>query len=99
MLILAGSVRLPPENLDAARPIMRQMIEASRAEPGCIAYSFSEDALEPGLIRVFEVFRDHKAQQFHAQSQHMKDWRAAWPVLGVGERQITRYEVASATET
>jgi quinol monooxygenase YgiN len=99
MLILAGSVRLPPENLAAARPVMQRMIEASRAEPGCIAYSFSEDALEPGLIRVFEVFRDHEAQQFHAQSQHMRDWRAAWPALGVGERQITRYEVASAIET
>lgn len=99
MLILAGSVRLPPENMAAARPVMQRMIEASRAEPGCIAYSFSEDALEPGLIRVFEVFRDHDAQQFHSKSAHMAEWRAAWPALGIGERQITRYEVSSAVET
>lgn len=98
LIVLAGSIRLPPENLDAARPVMQRMIEASRAEPGCIAYGFSEDLLEPGLIRVFEVFRDHEAQQFHSQSQHMKDWRAAWPALGIGDRQITRYEVASAEE-
>lgn len=99
MLVLAGSIRLPPENLEAARPVMQAMIEASRAEPGCIAYSFAPDLLEPGLIRIFEVFRDLEAQQFHAASQHMKDWRAAWPALGIGERQITRYDVASATET
>jgi quinol monooxygenase YgiN len=99
MLILAGSVRLPPENLEAARPTMQAMIEASRAEPGCIAYSFAPDLLEPGLIRIFEVFRDLEAQQLHAASQHMKDWRAAWPALGIGERQITRYEVASAIAT
>jgi len=99
MLILAGSVRLPPEKLEEARPVMQRMIEASRAEDGCIAYSFAEDLLEPGLLRIFEVFRDRAAQQLHAQSQHMKDWRAAWPALGIGERQITHYEVSSAAES
>lgn len=99
MIVLAGSVRLSPENLEAARPVIQRMIEASRAEDGCIAYQFAEDVLEPGLIRIFEAFRDTEAQQFHAQSQHMKDWRAAWPALGIGERQITRYEVTSAVET
>ena len=99
MLILAGSIRLPPENLEAARPAMQRMIEASRAEDGCIAYSFAEDVLEPGFIRIFEVFCDAEAQQFHSKSAHMTEWRAAWPALGIGERQITRYEVASAVET
>jgi quinol monooxygenase YgiN len=99
MLVLAGSIRLPPENLEAARPVMQRMIEASRAEEGCIAYSFAEDLLEPGLIRIFEAFRDRDAQQFHSQSQHMKDWRASWPALGIGERQITHYDIASAVET
>ncbi|HEY1125519.1 MAG TPA: putative quinol monooxygenase [Sphingobium sp.] len=99
MLILAGSIRLPPENLEAARPVMQRMIEASRAEEGCITYSFAEDLLEPGFIRIFEVFRDAEAQQFHAKSAHMAAWRAEWPALGIGERQITRYEVSSAVET
>jgi len=99
MIVLAGTVRLPPENLAAARPVMAAMIEASRAEDGCIAYSFAEDVLEPGLIRIFEVFRDAEAQQFHAKSAHIAEWRAAWPALGIGERQITRYEVTSAVET
>jgi quinol monooxygenase YgiN len=98
MLILAGSIRLPPENLAAARPVMQRMIDASRAEDGCIAYGFSEDVLEPGLIRVFEVFRDAESQQFHSKSAHMTEWRAAWPALGIGERQITRYEITSIVE-
>lgn len=99
MLILAGSIRLPAENLGTARPVIERMVAASRAEEGCIAYNFSEDLFEPGLIRIFEVFRDHDAQQFHARSAHMAEWRASWPALGIGERQITRYEVASAEET
>lgn len=99
MIVLAGTIRLPPENLAAARPVMQRMIDASRAEEGCVAYGFSEDVLEPGLIRVFEVFRDAESQQFHSKSAHMAEWRAAWPALGIGERQITRYDVTAATET
>ena len=98
MIVLAGSVRLPPENLEAARPVMAAMIAASRAEEGCLSYGFAHDVLEPGLIRIFELFRDAEALQVHGQSQHMKDWRAAWPALGIGERQITRYEVTSAID-
>jgi quinol monooxygenase YgiN len=99
MLILAGSIRLPPENMPAARPVMAAMVAASRAEAGCIAYSFAEDLIEPGLVRIFEVFRDLEAQQVHSTSAHMMQWRAAWPELGIGDRQITHYQVASAVES
>lgn len=99
MLILAGSVRLPPENLPAARPVIARMVAASRAEPGCLAYSFAEDLEEPGLLRIFEVFRDREAQQAHAASQHMKDWRATWAELGIGDKQITHYEVSGSHES
>ncbi|MCW2412892.1 MULTISPECIES: putative quinol monooxygenase [unclassified Sphingobium] len=99
MLILAGTVRLPPENLPAARPVIARMVAASRAEPGCIAYSFAEDLEEPGLLRIFEVFRDREAQQAHAASQHMKDWRATWEDLDIGDKQITHYEVLATAES
>jgi quinol monooxygenase YgiN len=99
MLMLAGSIRVPLDKLDAARPVIARMIEASRAEEGCLGYSFAEDLLEPGLIRIFEIFRDEAAQQAHAASQHMKDWRAAWPELGIGERQITHYAVSGSFES
>lgn len=96
MIVLAGSVRLPAENIPAARPVMQRMIDASRAEDGCIGYSFAEDVLEPGFIRIFEVFRDLDALKLHAESAHMQAWRAAWPALGITDRQITRYEVSAA---
>ena len=94
MIILAGSVRLPPENIEAVRPHLETMVRASRAEPGCRVYSFSFDALEPGLVRVFEVFDDEAARDAHRHSPHMAAWRAVWPELGIGDREITVYEVA-----
>ena len=49
MLLIVGTIRLPAQNLGAARPAMQQMVEASRAESGCVEYSYAEDVLDPGL--------------------------------------------------
>jgi len=94
-LIIAGTVRVPPENLDAFKPHMRAMLAASRAEDGCLEYSYAEDVAEPGLIRVFEVWRDQAAIDAHFQTPHMAAWRAAWPQFGVSDRRLFAYEVAS----
>ncbi|MBT2187104.1 putative quinol monooxygenase [Sphingobium nicotianae] len=99
MLVLAGSIRVPVDKLEAARPVIGRMIAASRAEEGCLAYHFAEDLLEPGLIRIFEAFRDQAAQEAHAASQHMKDWRATWPDLGINDRQIMHYVVSGSHES
>jgi len=96
VIILAGSIRLPAARLDEARPVLTRMVEASRAEPGCRAYSFAEDLLEPGLIRIFEIYDDRAAQQAHAASRHMKDFRAAWAALEIGDRQIIHYQAEIA---
>ena len=57
-VILAGTVRFDPSKLDQSRPRMKEMIRLSQAEDGCIAYTYSEDLSEPGLIHIFEVWRD-----------------------------------------
>ena len=61
MLLIIGTIRLPADQLDAARPSMALMIEASRAEVGCLEYSYAEDVLDPGLIHVKERWRDRTA--------------------------------------
>ncbi|MAK83621.1 MAG: antibiotic biosynthesis monooxygenase [Phenylobacterium sp.] len=94
-MIIAGTIRVPPERLDAFRPHMIAMLEASRAEDGCLVYSYAEDVAEPGLIRVFEVWRDQAALDAHFQTPHLAAWRAAWPEFGVSDRRLIAYEVAS----
>jgi len=95
MLIVAGTVRVPPVNLDAFRPHMAAMVAASRAEDGCLAYSYAEDVAEPGLLHVLERWDSQSALDAHFQSTHMADWRAAWPSFGVSDRRLFAYEVAS----
>ena len=93
MLLIAGTVRLPAALLDRARSSMASMVQASRAEGGCLEYSYAEDVLDPGLIHVNELWIDRIALDEHFKSAHIAAWRASWPSLGIGERQLYLYEV------
>ena len=53
-----------------------------------------QDVAEPGLIHVFEVWRDQTALDAHFKSEHMARWRAAWPSFGVSDRRLIAYEIA-----
>ena len=94
-VIIAGTVRVPPENLAGLKPHMNAMLAASRAEDGCVTYSYAEDVAEPGLIRVFEAWRDQAAIEAHFKAPHMATWRAAGLQFGVSDRQLSIYEVAA----
>ncbi len=94
MLLLVGTVRLPPEKLDAARSVMSRMIAASRAEEGCEEYSYAEDVLDRGLIHVKELWRDQAALDLHFASAHIREWRSAWQALGLKDRDLRLYDVS-----
>lgn len=93
MLLITGSFRFPPENMDEARLAMATMLTASRTEQGCVLYAFAEDVLDPGLIRVSELWSDKAALAAHAATPHMAEWRAAGAGLGISGRDISLYEV------
>jgi quinol monooxygenase YgiN len=94
-VIIVGTVRAPVENLERLKPHMAAMLTASRAEDGCLAYAYAIDVLDPGLIRVSEAWRDQAALDAHIRAPHLTAWRAAGAELGVSERRLTLYEVAS----
>ena len=94
-VLIAGTVRVPPENLTRFQPHMDAMLAASRAEDGCLTYSYAVDVQDPGLIRVFEAWRDQAAIDAHFQAAHMATWRAAGAEFGVSDRRLSLYEVAA----
>ncbi len=93
-VIIAGTIRLPPQNLGRARPIMEAVLSASRAEDGCIEYSYAQDVLDPGLIRIFEIWRDQAALDAHLQAEHLRVWRSHWEDLGIHDRKLRPYVLA-----
>lgn len=95
MLVITGTFRVPPANLDAARPHMAAMIAASRAEAGCLHYSYGEDMLDRGLIHVTEHWASREALTAHGVADHIRVWREIWPELGIGERDLTVFEAGN----
>jgi quinol monooxygenase YgiN len=96
MIVLTGSIRIPADKLDAARPLMRVLIEETRKEDGCLSYSFGQDVLDPGRIVIAEAWRDEDAVRAHLGAPHFIAWRDAGDSLGVTDRQLTIYEVSSS---
>jgi quinol monooxygenase YgiN len=99
VLLIVGTVRLPADKLDEARPIMARMLEASRAEPGCLEYANAEDVIDRGLIHVKERWSGQAALSDHFNSPHIAAWRKAWPALGIRDRDLSLYEVGDPRPT
>lgn len=99
MLLIVGTVRMPADNLPAALPAMKRMVESSRAEEGCEEYSYAADLLDPGLIHVTERWRDQEALDRHFGSAHLTEWRRSWPSLGIRDRNLRVYEVSAPRQT
>ena len=98
-VILAGTVRFAVDKLQASRPRMLEMMQLSRAEDGCIEYAYSEDLTDPGLIHVFENWRDEEALHAHHNAPHFLAWRADREALGMSDRNMTAHTVASSRKT
>jgi quinol monooxygenase YgiN len=92
-VLIVGVLRLPPGALENARTAMGAMIAASRAEEGCVEYSYAEDVLEPGLIHVKELWESREALQRRLQSDHLRAWRSRWAALQISGRKLLCYEV------
>jgi quinol monooxygenase YgiN len=92
VILIIGTIRVPPERLDDARPIMARMIAASRSEDGCIRYAYAQDVLEPDLIHVSEAWRDREALARHFKTDHIAAWRAEGSDLGLHDRNLSLYE-------
>ena len=92
MILVAGTFRLPPEQLSTALPMAERVVTATRAEDGCIAYSYAQDLFDPGLIHVAEKWRDREALAAHFKSAHMQAWISERVGLDLSDRNIRIYE-------
>lgn len=99
MIVLAGTFRFDPGKMATARPAVSAIIDKSRAEVGCVTFSFAQDVAEPDLVRVFEVWRDQAALDKHWATPHFAAWKAAREAIGMHDRRLKLYEVAKVTET
>lgn len=93
-VVVIGEFRLPVDRLEEARPMMERVVAETRAEDGCIAYSYAFDLTEPGLVRVSEKWASREQLTVHLAAPHMARWKEEREGLGLTGRSITVYEVA-----
>lgn len=94
MILVIGTFRLPVAKLAEGREALLRVVEATRAEPGCIDYAYAEDLLEPGLIRVSEKWASREALAAHFETAHMKQWQQERIGLGMTDRDIVAYTIS-----
>src|SRR5688500_707750 len=94
-VVIAGTYRVPPENFARLKPHLDAVLAQSRAEDGCEIYSHAQDVQDPGLMRVFEIWRDEAAFDGHQRAPHVATWREACAALGVSDRALALYDVAA----
>jgi quinol monooxygenase YgiN len=54
VVIVAGNFEVDPEQRDAFLAGRFDRMRTSRAEPGCLEYTFSADPLDPGRVLLYE---------------------------------------------
>jgi quinol monooxygenase YgiN len=94
MIAVIGEFRIPLEHASHALVAMARVIAASRAEPGCLAYSYAEDVLEKGLFRVSEAWVSREALSAHFATEHMRVWQQERADFGMSGRRVVAYQVA-----
>ena len=67
---------------------IQKLTPASREEPGNVFYQAYQDAAEPSVFRLFEIYDDEDAYAAHGASDHFKQYalEQAIPVLATRER-------------
>ena len=95
MIVISGEFRIPLQHTSDALAAMARIIAASRAEPGCLTYSYAEDVLEPGLFRVSEAWESREALSAHFATEPMRAWQQERAGYGMIGRRVVAYEVGA----
>src|SRR5581483_180182 len=86
--------RTLPQHIDDYITNMRICAEATNKEPGCIRYEVMQDKDDPGMMLLFQVFKDADAYQAHQDAPHHTHWVQVsrdWRDRSVNQRHLMDY--------
>jgi quinol monooxygenase YgiN len=91
MLIVLAKAQVSAEALAAAKAAIADMVVASNAEDGCIAYAFTQDLGDPTVIHIVEKWQDEAALAAHFATPHMAAFGAAIAGLDFKVMEAVKY--------
>jgi len=92
MVIVMGTVKFAPGEIDRFNDAIVAQIEATRAEDGCEHYAFARDVIDPDIVHVSERWRDNAALTAHFASAHMAAFNAVLASAAKLELSVKAYE-------
>lgn len=98
MIIVAGTVRIPEDKIEALLPTARATLAATRKEEGCLLYTYAFDVEDKGLMRIFEQWESVAHLEAHMKQAHMVPWRMKLAEIGASGRDIKRYEAGAGVQ-
>ena len=98
MIIVHGTIPVLPDHRERALELARSMIEATRAEAGCISYDFYVGLSDPNTLMLFQEWENMEALMGHFQTDHMEEFLRELPKVVSGEITTRRYAVQSVDE-
>ncbi|AOL94420.1 putative quinol monooxygenase [Porphyrobacter sp. LM 6] len=91
MLIVLAKAQVSADGLAAAKAAIADMVVASNAEDGCIAYAFTQDLGDPTIIHIVEKWQDEAALAAHFATPHMAAFGAAIAGLDFKVMEAVKY--------
>lgn len=98
MIVLHASFPIDPDRRSEALALVEDLVEASNEEDGVIDYRAATDVEDGNTVRFFERYEDETAFEAHADSDHFAAFQERLPDLLGGAPEVTRFDVAAATE-
>jgi quinol monooxygenase YgiN len=97
-IIVTGYLVLATEDREPFIKLVQPHMQRTREKGGCLAYAFSADLLEPGMIRLSEAWRDLKSLEAHLADDEFRGVMMEVAKFRILERSVQRYEVSSTTD-
>lgn len=95
-IVLVAVMEIDPAHAGRIIEQSRPLIEASLAEPGCLAYSWALDPLTPGRVHVFEEWTDEAALANHFTLPNYTDMRSqlrsAGPIKSTSRKMLVAHQ-------
>lgn len=98
MMVIMGRLKAAGGKRDELKKLCASLVGPSRAEPGCVSYSFLEDQMEEGTFIFFEEWRDRDAINHHFDQPYFRQAMAILPALLGARPMIKIYSVAGVKQ-
>ena len=92
MIVVNAVIESTPEDIAALRDAIAKMETASRAESGCLDYTFSVEVRDASSIRITEKWQSLEILKAHFATPHMADFQAAMGAHPPRSMQVNFYE-------